>query len=148
VHPNHRRANVGVISAVTNKGELRWMVLDGAINAPLLIDFLARPIGDADGKMFLILDNLRVRRARLVQDWLVEYRAQIEVFYLPSCSPEINPNEGVNANIKQADPHPARHPFRENFDSGTQRNAARPTSKSCGAVTAERSRATSRTTRW
>ncbi len=42
VRPNHRRANVGVISAVTNKGELRWMVLDGAINAPLLIDFLER----------------------------------------------------------------------------------------------------------
>ena len=71
VRPNHRRANVGVISAVTNKGELRWMVLDGAINAPLLIDFLARLIRDADGKVFLILDNLRVHRARLVQDWLV-----------------------------------------------------------------------------
>ena len=110
VRPNHRRANVGVISAVTNKGELRWMVLDGAINAPLLIDFLARLIRDADGKVFLILDNLRVHRARLVQDWLVERRAQIEVFYLPSYSPELNPNEGVNADIKQAVPRraPAR----------------------------------------
>lgn len=110
VRPNHKRANVGVISAVTNKGELRWMVLNGAINAPLLIDFLARLIHDADGKVFLILDNLRVHRARLVQDWLAERRAQIEVFYLPSYSPELNPDEGVNADIKQAVPRraPAR----------------------------------------
>lgn len=110
VRPSHRRANVGVISAVTNKGELRWRVLVGAINAPLLIDFLARLIRDADRKVFLILDNLRVHRARLVQDWLAEHRAQIEVFYLPSYSPELNPDEGVNAAIKQAVPRraPAR----------------------------------------
>jgi transposase len=84
VRPCHRRANVGVISAVTNKGELRWMVLDGAINAPLLIDYLARLIRGAGCKVFLILDNLRVHRARLVQDWLAQHRAQIEVFHLPS----------------------------------------------------------------
>jgi transposase len=110
VRPSHRRANVGVISAVTNKGEMRWMVLDGAIKAPRLIDFLARLIRDADGKVFLILDNLRVHRARLVQDWLAEHRAQIEVFYLPAYSPELNPDEGPNADIKQAVPRrpPAR----------------------------------------
>src|SRR5215218_1509519 len=41
VRINHRRANLGLISAVTNKGELRWMVLDGAIKAPDLLRFLA-----------------------------------------------------------------------------------------------------------
>jgi hypothetical protein len=58
------------ISAVTNKGELRWMVLEGAIKAAILIAFLARLIRDADCKVFLILDNLRVHRARLVRKWL------------------------------------------------------------------------------
>jgi DDE superfamily endonuclease/Winged helix-turn helix len=70
LRPCHKRAGVGLISAVTNKGELRWMVLDGAITAPTLIRFLERLIQDAGCKVFLILDNLRVHRARAVWDWL------------------------------------------------------------------------------
>jgi hypothetical protein len=35
----HKRANLSLISAVANKGELRWMVVDGAVNAPTLIRF-------------------------------------------------------------------------------------------------------------
>jgi transposase len=102
VRPCHKRARVGLISAVTNKGELRWMVLDGAIKAPILIGFLARLIRDAGCKVFLILDNLRVHRAHLVREWLAEHAAQIEVFYLPSYSPELNPDEGLNADLKYA----------------------------------------------
>src|SRR3712207_8555473 len=37
VRPSHKRAGLGLISAVTNKGELRWMVLDGAVKAASLI---------------------------------------------------------------------------------------------------------------
>ena len=102
VRPSHKRAGVGLISAVTNKGELRWMVLDGAIKAPVLIRFMQRLVRDAGCKVFLILDNLPVHRARLVQGWLAERRAEIEVFYLPSYSPELNPDEGLNADLKQA----------------------------------------------
>ncbi len=102
VRPNHRRAGVGLISAVTNKGELRWMVLDGAIKAPTLIRFLDRLIRDAGGKVFLILDNLPVHRARAVREWLAGRTAQIEVFHLPSYSPELNPDECLHADLKQA----------------------------------------------
>jgi transposase len=102
VRPCHKRANVGVISAVSNKGELRWMVLDGAITAAMLIIFLGRLIRDAGGKVFLILDRLRVHRAHAVRDWLAEHAMQIEVFYLPAYSPELNPDEGVNGDLKQA----------------------------------------------
>ena len=66
VRPSHKRAGLGLISAVTNKGELRWMVLDGAVKAPSLIRFLARLVRDASGKVFLILDRLPVHRARPV----------------------------------------------------------------------------------
>ncbi len=102
VRPSHRRAGLGIISALTNKGELRWMVLDGAIKAPSLIRFLARLIQEASGKVFLIWDNLPVHRARAVQDWLAGHQEQIEVFSLPSYSPELNPDEGLNADLKQA----------------------------------------------
>jgi transposase len=103
----HRRAGLSLISAVTNRGEVRWMVLDGAVNAPALLRFLARLIRDARRKVFLILDRLRVHRARQVQDWLATRRARIELFYLPAYSPDLNPDEGVNADLKQAVPREA-----------------------------------------
>jgi transposase len=102
VRPNHRRANVGLISAVTNRGELRWMVLDGAIKAPSLIRFLERLVRDTGRKVFLILDRLQVHRAGLVRAWLGSRQDQIEVFYLPAYSPDLNPDEGLNGDVKQA----------------------------------------------
>ena len=52
--------------------------------------------------MFLILDRLPVHRAGQVRDWLAGRKEQIEVFYLPAYSPELNPDEGLNADLKQA----------------------------------------------
>jgi transposase len=101
VRPNHRRIGLGLISAVSNKGEVRWKVLNGAIKAPVLICFLQRLIRDAGRKVFLILDRLPVHRSAVVRDWLTRHKAQIEVFHLPSYSPELNPDEGLNADLKQ-----------------------------------------------
>ncbi|WP_425374072.1 transposase [Microvirga calopogonii] len=67
-----------------------------------MIRFLGRLIQEARGKLFLIWDNLPVHRAKAVQDWLVGHQEQIEVFSLPSYSPELNPDEGLNADLKHA----------------------------------------------
>ncbi len=42
----------------------------------------------------LTLGRLPVYRARSVRAWLAEREAEIEVFYLPPYSPELNPDEG------------------------------------------------------
>jgi transposase len=102
VRVNHRRANLGLISAVTNKGELRWRVLDGAVKAPDLLRCLARLVRDADRKVFLILDRLPVHRSAKVRAGLAGRQAEIEVFDLPGYSPDLNPDEGVNGDLKQA----------------------------------------------
>ena len=102
VRVNHKRAGLGLISAMTNKGELRWMVLDGAIKAPDLLRFLGRLVRDADQKVFLILDRLPVHRSAKLRAWLAGREAEIEVFHLPGYSPELNPDEGVNGDLKQA----------------------------------------------
>jgi transposase len=102
VRVNHKRAGLGLISAVTNTGELRWMVLEGAVKAPSLRRFLARLVRDADQKVFLILDRLPVHRSAKVRTWLAGREAEIEVFYLPGYSPELNPDEGINGDLKQA----------------------------------------------
>ena len=83
------------------------MIVDGAVNAPTLIRFLERLIREARRKVFLILDRLRVHRARLLRGWLAGHSAKIEVYYLPSYSPDLNPDEGVNADLKQAVPRKA-----------------------------------------
>ncbi|WP_208609727.1 transposase, partial [Desulfofustis glycolicus] len=52
-------------------------------------------------KVFLILDNLRVHHSKVVRKWLSEHQDQIEVFYLPPYTPEHNPDEYLNGNLKQ-----------------------------------------------
>ncbi|WP_197345993.1 transposase, partial [Ralstonia pseudosolanacearum] len=89
-------------STVTNKGEMRWKIFDGALNADILIDFMRRLIRGAKKKIFLVLDNLRVHHAKPVKAWLAANKERIEVFYLPSYSPELNPDEMLNADLKQA----------------------------------------------
>ena len=102
VRINSKRENVGLISTVTNQGKVRWMVLKGALDTDQLIEFMRRLVKDAKRKVFLILDNLRVHHARLVKAWLAKHQDEIEVFYLPSYSPELNPDEMLNADLKQA----------------------------------------------
>lgn len=102
IRVNNKRHGLSVISTVTNKGQMRWRIFDGALNANILIDFLRRLIKAATKKVFLILDNLRVHHAKPVKAWLAEHAHEIEVFYLPSYSPELNPDEMANADIKQA----------------------------------------------
>lgn len=100
VRVTSKREGLSIISTVTNQGKVRWKIFEGAMNAEILIDFFKRLNKDADRKVFLILDNLRVHHARKVKDWLADHRDEIEVFYLPSYSPELNPDECLNADLK------------------------------------------------
>jgi transposase len=99
---NSRREGLSVISTVTNKGEMRWKVFSGALNAKILIGFLKRLTRPQQTKIFLILDNLRVHHSKLVKQWLADNAGKIEVFYLPSYSPELNPDELLNADLKHS----------------------------------------------
>ena len=96
------RQKLSMIATVTNQGKMRWLIIDEAFNADRLIEFLASLIKEAKRKVFLILDNLRVHHSKPVKAWLAEHTAQMEVFYLPSYSPELNPEERLNADLKQA----------------------------------------------
>lgn len=91
---------LNMISTVTNQGKVRFMFYHGSMNARRLIMFMRRLIKDAKRKVFLVLDNLRVHHAKKVKDWLADRTAQIEVFYLPSYSPDLNPDEYLNCDLK------------------------------------------------
>lgn len=96
------RHKLSMISTVTNQGQTRWMVIEGAFDSDRFIEFLQSLIKDAGKKIFLIVDNLRVHHSKPVKAWLAEHIEQIEVFYLPSYSPELNPDERLNAELKYA----------------------------------------------
>ena len=102
VRVNNKRHGLSVISTVTNKGTMRWKIFEGALNSDILIDFMKRLVRDTGRKVYLILDNLRVHHSKPVKAWLAEHKHEIEVFYLPSYSPELNPDEMANADLKQA----------------------------------------------
>ncbi len=95
------RQKLSMIASVTNQGKTRWMIIDDAFDADRLIEFLASLIKDAGRKVFLILDNLRVHHSKIVKAWVAERADQIELFYLPSYSPQLNPEERLNADLKQ-----------------------------------------------
>lgn len=94
------RFSTSMISSITNEGQMRWMVYKGAMHIDLFIRFLRRLIKDSDRKVFLIVDNLRVHHAKKVSQWVEKHKNKIELFFLPPYSPEINPDEYVNHDVK------------------------------------------------
>ena len=95
------RFTQSMISSVTNLGTLRFMIYDGALNTTIFLEFLRRLIKGADRKLFVIVDNLRVHRAKRVMAWLAESADKIELFFLPPYAPECNPDEYLNNDVKQ-----------------------------------------------
>ncbi len=82
------RRRLSMISSVTNGGHRRWNTFVGALDAPILIDFLRRLIRGARKKVFLIMDDMHVPGEHSVAQWLVEHEDDIQAFDLPDPGPE------------------------------------------------------------
>jgi len=95
-----RKDRVNLISSITNQGKVRYMVYNKTMNSQTFIKFIKRLIKDTGQKIFLILDNLRVHHSKLVKEWLEGHQEEIELFFLPSYSPELNPDEYLNCDLK------------------------------------------------
>ena len=94
--------HINMVSAINNTGKVFFKIYKDAMNTDLLKDFCERLIRDQHGRKILLLcDNLKVHHAYIFQDWLADRKSQIEVFYLPSYSPEYNPDEYLNNDLKQ-----------------------------------------------
>lgn len=95
-----KKVTISMISAVSNRGALRFMMYKGALNTEKFLEFLKRLIKGARRKIFLIVDNLRVHKAKRVRQWLEKVAGQIELFFIPPYSPELNPDEYLNQTVK------------------------------------------------
>lgn len=97
--PNsHIRCNQ--ISAISNAGAIRFMTYTSTMTAALFIVFLGKLAAGAGQKLFLIADRLKAHDAKAVDEWVAEHRDRIELFYLPRYSPERNPDEYLNNDLK------------------------------------------------
>lgn len=95
-----KRTSVNMISTITNHGRVRFMMYKKTMSAQVLITFMKQLIKDAGRKIFLVLDNSRVHHAKLVKEWVAKHHQKIELFDLPSYSPELNPDENLNGDLK------------------------------------------------
>jgi len=95
-----KRFSVNMISTVTNRGKVEFMIYSGTMNSQRFIKFMEQLIKGKKKKTYLIIDNLRVHHSKLVKEWAEENINKIELFYLPSYSPEKNPDEYLNCDLK------------------------------------------------
>ena len=96
-----KRVTQSMISAVSNRGLMRFMLYEGALNADGFLAFLRRLTKDAGRKVVLIVDNLKVHKAGKVQAWVESHGHEIELCYLPAYAPDHNPTEYLNDDLKQ-----------------------------------------------
>lgn len=89
-----------MISAISSQGKVRFMVYQDTMNQQRLIRFMQRLVRASEQKVFLILDNLKVHHGKLAAAWLEKHKDKIEVFFLPPCAPEYNPDEYLNHALK------------------------------------------------
>ena len=96
-----KRVTRSMIAAVSNRGLVRFMLYEGALNADRFIAFLRRLTKDAGRKVILIVDNLKVHKAGKVTAWVESHAHEIELVYLPSYAPDHDPSEYLNNDLKQ-----------------------------------------------
>jgi transposase len=96
-----KKIRINMVSAINNQGKLRFMTYEGKMNQKRLIEFMKRLIKSNDRKVFLILDNLSVHHGKIAKAWVEKNKERIEVFYLPSYSPDLNPDEYFNGTLKR-----------------------------------------------
>lgn len=94
------RFGLNIISAVSRRGEFRFMCVKRRVNAPVFIEFLKRVIHDAKRKVFLIVDGHPTHKALVVKNFLEKSASKIRLFLLPPYSPELNPDELVWNDLK------------------------------------------------
>ena len=95
-----QRFRCNMISVITNRGKLYFMVYRKGFSARVFIAFLRRLVRQVDGTLFLIVDGHPVHRSKEAKNWVAKQKGRVRLFYLPGYSPELNPDEVLNQDVK------------------------------------------------
>jgi transposase len=100
VNRTAKKEDVSMISAITNKGKIYWKLHEGSINAEKFKEFVERLTYGKKRKVYLILDNAKIHHSKILSKWAEENKKRAALFYLPPYSPDLNPDEHVNSDVK------------------------------------------------
>ena len=95
------KMHINMLSAISSHGKVYFTFSKESINQDKLIDFFERLIKDVKHPIFMILDNLRAHHSKKVTAWVEAHQAKFRLFYLPAYSPEYNPDEYLNHDLKR-----------------------------------------------
>jgi transposase len=87
------RFGLNMMAAITPRGQMHFMIVQGSVNASRICEFLKRLMHDYDQKVFLIWDGHPTHRAKKVKQCIESFDGRLEIFVLPSYSPDLNPIE-------------------------------------------------------
>src|ERR1700757_1897491 len=95
------RYRMSLISAVTSRGQMRFMIKEkGGVNAEVFIEFLRRLMIGCRNKIFLIVDRGPAHVAKKTKAFVASLGSRLRLFYLPPYSPDRNPDELVWKHLK------------------------------------------------
>jgi len=95
-----KRFSLNMISAISNRGHLQFMILDGSFNGAVFIEFLKRMIKYSRDKIFFVTDGHPAHKTKILKAWLEENKDRIELFFMPPYSQELNAQEYLNQDVK------------------------------------------------
>ena len=95
-----QRFGCNMISVITNRGRLNFMVFKKRFRQAVFIEFLNRLVRQVKSPIFLIVDSHPVHKAGAVKRWAKKHTKHFHIFYLPGYSPELNPDEMLNQDVK------------------------------------------------
>jgi len=96
-----RRFGLNLISAISPRGELRFMVHEGTVTAAVFREFLQRLMHNAARPVFLIVDGHPTHRSKLIRDYVASLEGRLTLFTLPPYAPQLNPDEAVWSHVKR-----------------------------------------------
>ena len=94
------RFKVNLISAISPRGELRFMGTDGRVTADVFVEFLRRLLVKQDRPVFLVVDGHPVHRSAAVKRFVQGTNGKLRLFQLPPYAPDLNPDEHVWNHLK------------------------------------------------
>jgi transposase len=95
-----QRFGGNMISAITNKGALAFMVFQGRFRAPVFVQFLTRLLKSVRRRIYLIVDGHPVHRSTVVTRFVARHARRLRLIRLPGSCPELNPDELLNQDVK------------------------------------------------
>lgn len=95
-----KRFGCNMISTITNRGKLTFMVFTQRFTGDVMIDFLRRLLRQSSRKIYLIVDGHPVHSSGKVSRWVARHADRLCLFFLPGYSPDLNPDELLNQDVK------------------------------------------------